>query len=98
MSITARGRTLPMPSALVLAGNSFIGRHLGQAFRTAGARVVETARGETVPSGAQPCDLTDRGRVEEVVAAAQPDWIVQCAGATQTNDPWLLDRLHVQGT
>jgi GDP-4-dehydro-6-deoxy-D-mannose reductase len=42
--------------------------------------------------------LTDRRRVEELVAAVRPEWVVQCAGATGTADPRVMYRLHVDGT
>jgi nucleoside-diphosphate-sugar epimerase len=87
-----------MATALVIAGNSFIGRHLCGALREAGLDVVATARDTGWLPGAEPCDLTDRDRVDEVVAAAQPQWVFQCAGATATDDPVLLYRLHVGGT
>jgi GDP-4-dehydro-6-deoxy-D-mannose reductase len=87
-----------MATALVLAGNSFVGRHLCRALREAGVRVVATTRKADGPPGAERCDLTDRERVEAVVAAARPQWVFQCAGATRTNDPRPLYRLHVEGT
>jgi GDP-4-dehydro-6-deoxy-D-mannose reductase len=87
-----------MATALVLAGNSFVGRHLCRALREAGVRVVTTTRKADGPPGAERCDLTDRERVEAVVAAARPQWVFQCAGATRTNDPGLLYGLHVGGT
>jgi GDP-4-dehydro-6-deoxy-D-mannose reductase len=87
-----------MATALVLAGNSFIGSHLCRALRERGQRVVSTARGANAPPGTERCDLTDRNRVEEVVAAARPQAVFQCAGATGTEDPGLLYGLHVGGT
>jgi GDP-4-dehydro-6-deoxy-D-mannose reductase len=87
-----------MATALVLAGNSFIGRHLCRALRERGLRVVATARGAGGPPGTERCDLTDRGRVEEIVAATRPQWVFQCAGATGTEDAVLLYQLHVGGT
>jgi GDP-4-dehydro-6-deoxy-D-mannose reductase len=87
-----------MATVLVLAGNSFIGRHLCRTLQERGLRVVATARGADLPPGTERCDLTDRDRVEEVVAAARPQWIFQCAGATHTDDPRLLYGLHVGGT
>jgi GDP-4-dehydro-6-deoxy-D-mannose reductase len=87
-----------MATVLVFAGNSFVGTHLCRALRGAGLEVVATARGRDGPPGTEPCDLTDAGRVAEVVAAARPQWVVQCAGATNTDDPRLLYGLHVGGT
>jgi GDP-4-dehydro-6-deoxy-D-mannose reductase len=87
-----------MTTVLVLAGNSFVGRHLCHALREKGLRVVATARGADGPPGTERCDLTDRDRVEEVVAAVRPQGVFQCAGATGAEDPGLLYGLHVGGT
>jgi nucleoside-diphosphate-sugar epimerase len=87
-----------MTTALVLAGNSFVGRHLCQALQEAGVRVVATARRPDSSARMQPCDLTDRSQVEAVVAAVRPQWVFQCAGATHSSDPVLLYRLHGEGT
>jgi GDP-4-dehydro-6-deoxy-D-mannose reductase len=87
-----------MTTVLVLAGNSFVGRHLCRALRERGLQVVATARGADAPPGTERCDLTDRERVEEVVAAARPQAVFQCAGATGTEDPRVLYGLHVGGT
>jgi nucleoside-diphosphate-sugar epimerase len=87
-----------MTTVLVVAGNSFVGGHLCRALRERGLQVVATARGADAPPGTERCDLTDRGRVEEVVAAARPQAVFQCAGATGTEDPGLLYGLHVGGT
>jgi GDP-4-dehydro-6-deoxy-D-mannose reductase len=87
-----------MTTALVLAGNSFVGGHLCRALREAGVRVVATARGAERSPGLERCDLTEPGRVEEVVAAARPRWVFQCAGATHTSDAREMYRLHVGGS
>jgi GDP-4-dehydro-6-deoxy-D-mannose reductase len=87
-----------MTVALVFAGDSFVGGHLCWALREAGHRVVATARRPGGTGGLEPCDVTDHGRVGEVVAAAKPDWVFQCAGATRTDDPQELYRVHVGGT
>jgi glycosyltransferase involved in cell wall biosynthesis len=52
--------------ALVLAGNSFVGSHLRRALRAAGRGVVATARHPDGAGGREPCDVTDRRRVEAV--------------------------------
>jgi GDP-4-dehydro-6-deoxy-D-mannose reductase len=86
-----------MTTALVLAGNSFVGSQLCRELGRAGAETAATSFPEHVPDMAH-CDLTDPRQAEEVVAATRPDWVFQCAGATTTNDPRLLYRLHVEGT
>lgn len=86
-----------MTTALVLAGNSFVGSHLCAALRRAEVHVAATSFPAQVPDMVH-CDLTDPRQAEEVVVKARPEWVFQCAGATTTNDPQLLYRLHVEGT
>ena len=86
-----------MAKALVLAGRSFIGRHLRHELARAGHDVVATARGPWDLANSRVCDLTHAAEVAEVVAETKPDWIVQCAGATRSPDPAELYRLHVLG-
>jgi GDP-4-dehydro-6-deoxy-D-mannose reductase len=43
------------------------------------------------------CDLTDRERVEAIVAGARPEWLFQCAGATRAKDPQDMYAVHVSG-
>jgi NAD(P)-dependent dehydrogenase (short-subunit alcohol dehydrogenase family) len=89
-----------MPKALVIAGTSFIGRHVCDHLRALGCEVVATSRrkeaadrGETVF-----CELTDPASVENAIRDAAPDWIIQCGGATSSRDPDELLRTHVDGT
>ena len=89
-----------MPKALVIAGTSFIGRHVCDHLRAIGCEVVATSRraeangrGETVY-----CELTDAASVERAIKDSAPDWIIQCAGATSSRDPDELFRTHVDGT
>ena len=89
-----------MPKVLVIAGTSFIGRHVCDHLRTIGCEVVATSRraeangrGETVF-----CEVTDAASVEGAIKDSAPDWIIQCAGATSSRDPDELFRTHVDGT
>lgn len=86
-----------MTTALVFAGNSFIGRHVRAALGRAGARVVFTERVPSHPEAVR-CDLADAGAASALVARVGPDWVIQCAGATRTTDPTQLYSLHVLGT
>jgi NDP-hexose 4-ketoreductase len=81
---------------LVFAGGSFIGRHVCDALRQAGVDVVWTARKPL--DGAEVCDLTDRDRVSELIAAVRPGRIVQCGAATTTSNPAEQFDLHVRGS
>jgi GDP-4-dehydro-6-deoxy-D-mannose reductase len=87
-----------METALLFAGGSFIGRRLCSALRHRGWRVAVTARPGSAADGAVPCDLVDAGRVAEVVARERPARVVQCAGATRTDDFREMFELHVGGT
>ena len=89
-----------MPKALVIAGTSFIGRHVCDHLRAIGCEVVATSRrkeangrGETVL-----CELTDPASVDRAIKDSAPDWIIQCAGATSSRDSDELFRTHVDGT
>jgi GDP-4-dehydro-6-deoxy-D-mannose reductase len=97
-----------MTTAVVFAGHSFVGRPICEALGQMGVQVVTTSRAPASggvhprrdqPGGSPlPCDLTDPTSVAAVLEASRPDWVVQCAGATRTTDPWQLYALHVQGT
>lgn len=86
-----------MTTALVLAGNSFVGSHLCEALRRAEVHVAATSFPDHVPDMLH-CDLTDARQAEDTVARVRPNWVFQCAGATMTNEPGLMYRLHVEGT
>jgi GDP-4-dehydro-6-deoxy-D-mannose reductase len=90
-----------MATALVVAGNSFLGAELLRQLVATGYAVVATSRHGT-PCGSHAtwhaCDLTDAAPIAALVAHVQPDLIVNCAGATATSDPRTLFDLHVTGT
>ena len=58
---------------------------------------MRTARDAEGLGDVMRCDLTDQGQVEEAVSAARPRWVFQCGGATQSDDPHVLYRVHVEG-
>jgi GDP-4-dehydro-6-deoxy-D-mannose reductase len=87
-----------MANFLVFSGESFLGGHVCHALRAAGHGVTATAWKPVADSGHEACDLADATRVEEVVAVARPDHVIQCAGVTWTQEPGPLYGLHVQGT
>ncbi|MGE3809159.1 MAG: NAD-dependent epimerase/dehydratase family protein, partial [Gemmataceae bacterium] len=87
-----------MPTALVIGGTSFLGRHLTALLQRQNTRVVSTSRRPGL-QGAVRCDIRDRQRVFEVVRAVQPDWVFNCAAETS----WPISalecyRTHVLGT
>ncbi len=89
-----------MPKALVIAGSSFIGRHVCDHLRASGCEVVSTTRRKELASQGETvfCDLADASSVEVAIRESSPDWIVQCGGATSSRDPRELYRTHVDGT
>jgi|GEM_PF-366291 len=89
-----------MPKALVIAGTSFIGRHVCDHLQAIGCEVVATSRRAPVnlPVECITCELTDRVSVEAAIRNSAPDWIIQCGGATSSRDPRELYLTHVDGT
>jgi GDP-4-dehydro-6-deoxy-D-mannose reductase len=86
------------PRTLVFSGESFLGGHLCQVLRLAGHDVTATAWAPADGSGLFRCDLTDAKCVEGIVAQAQPDHVIQCAGVTWTQEADAVYRMHVHGT
>jgi len=83
------------PTALVLAGSSFVGRHLCRRLRDGGVRVVSTGQGES----AGYCDVSDPHSVRGVFERFAPDYTFQCAAATSPNaTAQEMYRVHVTGT
>jgi nucleoside-diphosphate-sugar epimerase len=87
-----------MGTAVVFAGNSFLGKSLCPMLRQCGVRVVATARRNVSSPDYVPCDLTRQTDVESLLERERPDWVIQCAGATRTADPRQMYDLHVGGT
>jgi GDP-4-dehydro-6-deoxy-D-mannose reductase len=84
-----------MASALVFAGQSFVGGVLCRALRQRGVRVIATSR-RPAP-GCVVCDITDRNGVDSLIAQEKPTWVIQCAGATHGEDAWQSYALHTLG-
>jgi GDP-4-dehydro-6-deoxy-D-mannose reductase len=85
-----------MDTALILSGNSFIGRHLHARLRAAHIPCQATSR--TGQAGKPGCDLTRPEQVDQLLQALRPRWIFQCAGATAHADSLTLHRLHHDAT
>jgi GDP-4-dehydro-6-deoxy-D-mannose reductase len=82
-------------TALVLAGGSFVGRHLCRRLRDGGVTVVSTGRGEDVGY----CDIGDKQSVHHLFGKVSANYVFQCAAATSpTASLEELERVHVTGT
>jgi nucleoside-diphosphate-sugar epimerase len=82
-----------MDVALVVAGQSFVGRHLLE--RLALRRIPSCPTSRSLQSGFLACDLRDPRAVDELLKRVQPRWIFACAGATADSRPDELHALHV---
>lgn len=81
---------------LVLAGRSFIGRHIVERLRRSGFEVMFTSR-RSAPGVFRCCDLLNQPDVDDLIAETQPDWVLSLAGIPR-HDPVGATRLHVDGT
>jgi GDP-4-dehydro-6-deoxy-D-mannose reductase len=81
LALGAAGRT-----CLLVGARGFVGAHLRQAASEAGLRVVPASRRGS--DEAPPCDLLDRGVVEECLRAVAPDLIVNAAGDPSVARSW----------
>jgi GDP-4-dehydro-6-deoxy-D-mannose reductase len=79
-----------MKRVLLLAGQSFLGKHLHVLLEQLGHEVISTTRAA--------CDVTDAAQVDAVVRQTQPVCIVNCAAATARASPDCMQQVHVHGT
>src|SRR6266404_490351 len=85
-----------MDAALVIAGTSFVGRHL---CRQLDQRTIAHSATTRAPRpGFLNCDLTRPGEIDEVIQSVQPRWIFNSAGATADSTPEAMHALHVTAT
>jgi GDP-4-dehydro-6-deoxy-D-mannose reductase len=85
-----------MDVALVIAGTSFVGRHLCR--QLAQRNIAYSATTRTPQRGFVRCDLTCSGEIHGVIQSVQPRWIFNCAGATAHSNPEEMHALHVTAT
>jgi GDP-4-dehydro-6-deoxy-D-mannose reductase len=69
---------------LLVGANGFVGSHLASAADADGLRVITAGRGPEDLA----CDLLDAAGVEACVEAAQPDLVVNAAGAASVGRSW----------
>jgi NDP-hexose 4-ketoreductase len=88
-----------MPRALVIAGESFVGKYVVAELRNHGFDSLVTTRctSQTQPASSI-CDVTDSTSIDAVVREHQPDVLVNCAGIITADQPELAQRVHVDGT
>lgn len=81
---------------LVVAGRSFLGRHVVPRLRHSGCEVLVTAR-RAGPDVFRVCDLLNPGDLEGLLADSRPDWVLSLAGVPR-HDPDAAGHLHIEGT
>lgn len=85
-----------MDVALVIAGTSFVGRHLCR--QLAQRTITHIATTRTPQPGFLRCDLTRPGEIHAVLQSVHPRWIFNCGGATAHSNPEEMHALHVTAT
>ena len=85
-----------MDSALVIAGNSFVGRHLCDRLARDGIPFHRTSR--SLRADFLTCDLTRGCEVDALLAEVRPRWIFSCAGLTAPTPVREMVGLHVMGS
>jgi GDP-4-dehydro-6-deoxy-D-mannose reductase len=85
-----------MDVALILAGQSFVGRHLREQLTRRGVTCLATARRAEATD--IPCDVCKPGETDALLAAIRPRWIFACAGATADRSAAELHDVHVAAT
>lgn len=93
---------LPMTgkTALVTGASGFTGRHMVDALKARGYRVVGLGAAPSQADVMIPCDLTDAASVRQVVAQAQPDYVIHLAALSFVGhgDAEAFYRVNVFGT
>ena len=85
-----------MDVALVISGNSFVGRHLCRRLAQLGIAYQATSRAPQ--PGFLVCDLKAAHDLDRVLALARPRWVFVCSGATPQCGPHRLAAMHVTAT
>jgi GDP-4-dehydro-6-deoxy-D-mannose reductase len=83
---------------LVLAGSSFVGRHLVHKLREQRVPTVITSRRGIGSEREAAVDVTCSAELNSLFARVQPAWVINCAGATATASRSEMDRVHVDAT
>jgi nucleoside-diphosphate-sugar epimerase len=85
-----------MDVALVIAGRSFVGRHLCTHLAIRGISYQATSR--QAEADCLPCDICRPGAIDAVLEAVRPRWIFACAGVTGHSGVAKLHAVHVAAT
>lgn len=88
------------PVALITGIHGFTGRYLARELRQAGYRVVGLVRGDAQGVDELSCDLLDRERLMETVAAVRPDFVAHLAAISFAahDDFEAIYRVNLLGT
>lgn len=85
-----------MDVALVIAGTSFVGRHLCRRLMQRCIPFQATSR--SARAGFLPCDLLQPDATDVLLQSVQPRWIIVCAGVTAVGTPDDMHAVHVTAT
>jgi GDP-4-dehydro-6-deoxy-D-mannose reductase len=85
-----------MDVALIIAGQSFVGRHLRQQFARRGIACRATNR--RMHADYLACDVCQQSEVDALLAVVRPHWIFACAGVTANRSEGELHAVHVGAT
>ncbi len=85
-----------MDGALIIAGQSFLGRHLHQQFVRRGIPWRATSR--QLHANYLACDICRPSQVDALLRSVRPRWIFACAGATASSSEVALHAVHVAAT
>ncbi len=84
---------------LIIASRSFLGKFLRLNLLGRGVRVLGTSRSaQPMDPDCVQVDVADSKSLGLLLRRFEPDWIVQCSGATNTHDEQEHFRTHVTGT
>jgi GDP-4-dehydro-6-deoxy-D-mannose reductase len=83
-------------SALIIAGTSFVGRHLREHLRALDVPFHATSR--TPSPHYHSCDLHEPAQIDALLESLRPRWIFQCGGVTGQANRAELYRLHERAT
>ena len=92
-------KPLDPKKALIISSRSFLGKFLRRNFLAKNMTVLGTSRSASqADSDCEQLDVNDPMALGRLLNRFQPDWVVQCSGATNSHDPAEHYQSHVAGT